>query len=318
MTTHSKARPVLLVGSRDDAHVSEVARRVGEEGVEALVVDTLTFPQETRLSLTDGLEGITLEGHRLERPGAVYLRSYHSHPLHFGVDAREAMDDDWRTTLVAFREKTTLLRGLVGRWEAMGVPLYNPLASDWRTPKPVQLALLAHAGLPVPRTLWTNEPEAVRHFAAGQRVAYKPVEGGAATRELGPEDLTDERLAALEAAPVTFQELMPGEDVRVYVLDGEIIASLRIVSSALDFRQHEERIESFVLPPEVARQCLRATEVVGLRWTGMDLKRDARGTLRFLELNASPMFLGFDARAGTDILGHLARALARAARAPIP
>ena len=318
MMTHSPARPVLLVGSPDDAHVSEVARRVSQEGVEAVVVDTLTFPQQTRLALTEGLEGITLDGRRLERPGAVYLRSYHSHPLAFGVDAREAMDDDWRTTLVAFREKSTLLLGLVGRWEAMGVPLYNPLSADWRTPKPVQLALLEHAGLPVPRTLWANDPEAVRRFAAGGRVAYKPVEGGAATRELGPEDLTDARLGALEAAPVTFQELMPGEDVRVYVLDGEIIASLRITSSALDFRQHEERIESFELPPEVARQCLRATEVVGLRWTGMDLKRDARGTLRFLELNASPMFLGFDARAGTDILGQLARRLARAARAPIP
>jgi glutathione synthase/RimK-type ligase-like ATP-grasp enzyme len=318
MTTRSPSRPVLLVGSRDDAHVSEVARRVEQEGVEALVVDTLTFPQETRLALTEGLDGITLDGRRLERPGAIYLRSYHSHPLTFGVDAKEAMDDDWRTTLVAFREKTTLLRGLVGRWEAMGVPLYNPLAADWRTPKPVQLALLADAGLPVPETLWTNDPEAVRRFAAGRRVAYKPVEGGAATLELGPEDLSDARLEALEAAPVTFQELMPGEDVRVYVLDGEIIASLRIISRALDFRQNEERIESFELPPEVARQCLRATEVVGLRWTGMDLKRDARGTLRFLELNASPMFLGFDARAGTDLLGQLAHALVRAAHAPIP
>lgn len=318
MTTSPAARPVLLVGSRDDAHVSEVARRVEQEGVEALVVDTLAFPQETRLGLTEGLEGITLDGRRLERPGAIYLRSYYAHPLAFGVDAREAMDEDWRTTLVAFREKLTLLRGLVGRWEAMGVPLYNPLTADWRTPKPVQLALLAHAGLPVPETLWTNDPEAVRRFAAGRRVAYKPVEGGAATQELGSEDLTDARLAALEAAPVTFQELMPGEDVRVYVLDGEIIASLRIISRALDFRQNEERIESFELPPDVARQCLEATEVVGLRWTGMDLKRDAQGTLRFLELNASPMFLGFDARAGTDILGHLARALVRAARAPIP
>ncbi|WNG46088.1 hypothetical protein F0U60_19695 [Archangium minus] len=318
MTTLPSARPVLIVGSREDAHVSEIARRVEQEGVKTLVVDTLTFPEETRLALTDDLGGITLDGRRLERPGAIYLRSYHSHPLAFGVDASEAMDDDWRTTLVAFREKMTLLRGLVGRWEAMGVPLYNPLSVDWRTPKPVQLSLLANAGLPVPETLWTNDPEAVRRFAAGRRVAFKPVEGGAATRELGPEDLTDARLAALETAPVTFQELMPGEDVRVYVLDGEIVASLRILSKALDFRQNEERIETFELPPEVARQCLRATEVVGLRWTGMDLKRDVRGTLRFLELNASPMFLGFDARAGTDLLGHLARALAKAARSPIP
>jgi glutathione synthase/RimK-type ligase-like ATP-grasp enzyme len=313
MTTPS---PVLLVGAREDEHIAAVARRLTEEGVEALVVDTRAFPQETRLSLTQTLDGIIVDGRPLERPGAVYLRGFHAHPLAFGTDLREEMNEDWRLTLVALREKATLLKGLAARWEALGVPLYNPPSVDWRTPKPMQLAALQHAGLPVPETLWTNDPEAVRRFASGRRVAYKPVEGGAATRELTPEDLTDERLAALEAAPVTFQELLPGEDVRVYVLDGEIIASLRITSHALDFRQNEERIESFELPPDVARQCLQATGLLGLRWTGMDLKRDARGTLRFLELNVSPMFLGFDARAGTDILGHFARALARAARRP--
>lgn len=220
-----------------------------------------------------------------------------------------------RTTLVAFREKSAVVQGLLGRWEALGVPLYNPPSCNWRMHKPVQLALLQQAELPVPRTLWTNAPEEARRFAAGQRIAYKPVTGGAATRELSAADLTDERLAALSTAPVTFQELLPGEDVRVYVLDGALIASLRIVSRGLDFRQNEERMEPFELPPEVARQCLRATEVLGLRWTGMDLKRDAHGTLRFLELNGSPMFLGFDAWAGTDLLGQLAGALARAARA---
>ena len=310
------SRPVFLVGSREDAHVAQLAQRLEQEGADTLVVDTLAFPEQTRLALTEELDGLSLNGQRLETPGAVYVRGVYSHPLAFGVDAREAMDEDWRTTLVAFREKATFLRGLVGRWEALGVPLYNPESTSWRIHKPVQLALLAQAGLPVPETLWTNDPAAVRRFAHGRRVAYKPVDGGAATLELGPEDLSDSRLSALETAPVTFQALMPGEDVRVYVLDGEIIASVRILSSALDFRQHEERIESFELPAQVAHQCLLATQVLGLRWTGMDLKRDAEGTLRFLELNESPMFLGFDARAGTDILGRLARRLAQVARLP--
>ncbi|SEM66409.1 RimK-like ATP-grasp domain-containing protein [Stigmatella aurantiaca] len=318
MTPPATARPVFLVGSRDDEHISHLARRIEALGVETLVVDTLAFPGQTRLALTEGLDGITVNGQRLGVPGAVYLRSVYTHPLAFGVDADEDMDADWRTTLVAFREKATLLRGLLGRWEALGVPFYNPESTSWRIQKPLQLALLAQAGLPVPETLWTNDAEAVRRFAAGRRVAYKPVGGGAATRALGPEDLSEDRLAALSAAPVTFQSLLPGEDVRVYVLDGEVIASIRILSQAIDFRQNEERVESFALPPEVAAQCLRATQVLGLRWTGMDLKRDAEGTLRILELNESPMFLGFDARAGTDILGHLARGLVQAARAPRP
>jgi glutathione synthase/RimK-type ligase-like ATP-grasp enzyme len=314
MTGRAQAGEVLLIGSREDAHVTELARRLGELGVESFVVDTRAFPESTRIALTERLDGITVDGRFIGRPRAVYLRQLHAHPLAFGVEAAESMSEDWRTTLITYREKATLLMGLLARWEALGVPCYNPPSTEWRNAKPVQLSLLREAGLPVPESLWTNDAQAVRQFAAGRRVAYKPVAGGAATRELSAEDLTGERLAALALAPVTFQELLPGEDVRVYVLDGEIIASLRIISSALDFRQNEQSIESITLPPEVARQCLRAAEVCGLRWTGLDMKRAADGSLKFLELNASAMFLGFDARAGTDILGRLAGALAQSVR----
>jgi glutathione synthase/RimK-type ligase-like ATP-grasp enzyme len=161
----------------------------------------------------------------------------------------------------------------------------------------------------VPATRWTNDPSEVRSFAAGARVAYKPVSGGAATRELSADDLEPSRLDLLSRAPVAFQSLLPGEDIRVYVLDGEVIAAIRIDARALDFRGNEERCVPIELPNFVLQQCVRAAEVIGLRFTGMDLKRDAAGTLCFLELNSSPMFLGFDARAGTDVAGCLAKRL---------
>jgi glutathione synthase/RimK-type ligase-like ATP-grasp enzyme len=304
----------VLVGAREDEHVHAVEGKLRELGVDAVVMDTLRFPEETKLSLGDDPDDIIANGRPLGRPAAVYVRSLYNSPVAYLVDAEEAMKEDWRTTLTTFREKSTLLMGVISRWERLGVPMYNPSASDWFLHKPVQLSTLKAAGLPVPETLWTNDPEAVRRFAAGRRVAYKPVLGGAATRELKPEDLTEERLAALGAAPVTFQELLPGEDIRVYVLDGEVIAALRITTQALDFRQNEQGIEQIQLPPEVAAQCVKACGVLGLRWTGLDLKRGQDGVLKFLELNSSAMFLGFDARAGTDILGHFARALARHAR----
>ena len=190
------------------------------------------------------------------------------------------------------------------------MPFYNPLGSDWKLSKPLQLALLEQAGLPVPATIWTNDPDSVRRFADGRRVAYKPVAGGAATKELGPEDLTDERLGALKGAPVTFQELLAGDNIRVYCLDGRIVATMRVTSESLDYRQNEEVIEQVELPAEILDQCLRAASVLGLRWTGIDLRSDAVGTYRFLELNSSPMFLGFDANAGTNILEALVAALA--------
>ncbi|MFO7566316.1 MAG: hypothetical protein R6X02_26975 [Enhygromyxa sp.] len=302
---------ILLLGSPTDAHVAALAQALEARGRAAVILDTAAFPERTRVSLGEAAGSIRVDGRELGRPAAVYVRQLHNHPLAFGVDADEAMAHDWYATLVAFREKAEFMVSLVARWEALGVRVYNSPRTDWLQGKPMQLAALEQAGLPVPRTLWTNDPAALRDFAREVgRVAYKPVSGGAATRELGPEDLLDERLAALDAAPVTFQELLPGADLRVYVIDGRVVAALQIHSSALDFRQHEQEIHAIELPDELARVCVRACEVIGLRWTGMDLRPDARGVAKILELNASPMFLGFDARAGTNILGALADALA--------
>lgn len=300
----------MLIGSPIDAHVAAINEALRERGVDAVVVDTLSFPDGVRISLTERLDSISVEGRLLGRPAAVYLRDIYTHPLGFGVDVVAEMEQDWRRTLVAFREKAQMLYPLLSRWCEMGVPVYNPPSGDWRRSKAFQLAVLERAGIPVPKTVWTNDPEEVRRFAQGRRVVYKPVAGGAATRELGPEDLTDGRLRALRGAPVTFQELLEGDNYRVYSLDGEIVGCLRVVASALDFRQNEEVVEEATLPDEILEQCLTAADLIGVRWAGIDLRADAGGTLRFLELNSSPMFLGFDARAGTKILDALVDRLA--------
>ena len=302
--------PIVLVGSPLDAHVDAITLGLREKDIDVVVADTLSFPEGPQISLGERSDSITIDGRRLGTPATVYVRDIYAHPLAFGVDVADEMEQDWRRTLVAFREKAQMLLPLLARWCDMGIPIYNPASNDWRHSKAFQLAALERAGLPVPATLWTNDPDEVRNFATGRRVVYKPVAGGAATRELRAEDLTPERLRALSGAPVTFQELLEGDNYRVYCLDGEVVASLRVVSEALDFRQNEEVIEETTLPGEVLEQCLKAAELVGMRWTGIDLRPDAAGTLKFLELNSSPMFLGFDARAGTKILDALVNRLA--------
>lgn len=303
---------IVLAGSAEDDHVAALKARLGDD---AVVLDALRFPEGVRLACGESQDDILLDGRPIGRPRSVYLRGLYLSPLAFGVDVAKDMDEDWRTTLVIFREKAEMLIGVLQRWEDLGVPIYNTLSAGDRTRKPSQIARLAAAGVPVPRTLWSNDPEQVLAFARRHgRIAYKPVAGGAATKELTEADLSAERLQALANAAVTFQELLPGEDYRVFVVDGRIAAALRIVASALDYRQNEESIESVELPARDRDACLRAAEVLGLRFTGIDLKRGADGTLRVLEANASPMFLGFDAAAGTDVLGALAAALAGSVR----
>jgi glutathione synthase/RimK-type ligase-like ATP-grasp enzyme len=301
--------PIVIVGSLEDDHARAIHEGLRERGHEPYVLDAQRFPEALPIALGQALDEVVIEGHRLGRPAAAYVRSLYHSPAAFGVDADEAMKEDWRRTMAAFRERSTLLSAILLRWERLETPLYNASTSSTNITKPYQIPLLQAAGLPVPSSLWSNDPAAVLRFCSEHEAIYKPVSGGAATRRVEPKDLVPERLAKLAAAPVCFQELLPGNDVRVYVIDGRVICALRIETDAIDFRQNETLIEPIELSPAVKAQCIRAAEVIGLRYTGMDLKGDRHGVYKILELNPSAMFLGFEQRAGVDIKGPLCDAL---------
>lgn len=229
---HAQHHPIVIWGSEDDGHVRAVRDGLLSLGLTPMVLDSLRFPGEFGISLGEELGEIAVSGTEQCRPAAVYLRSLYQSPVAYGAGDAEAMRQNWQQTLLKYQERNTLIAAVLHRWAALGVPVYNPLAVDHDITKPYQLARLAAAGLPVPRTLWSNEPEQVRQFAAKGPVVYKPIDGGAATRLLREQDL--ERLERLRAAPVTFQEHLPGDDIRVYVLDDKVIARLRILSDAVE------------------------------------------------------------------------------------
>ncbi|MGI9288496.1 MAG: ATP-grasp domain-containing protein [Pseudomonadales bacterium] len=301
--------PIVLVGPEQDEHIQAIARRIDDAGRDFLLLDPAAFPASLHISLGEDMEAIFIDGKLVNRPAAVYLRSLQQSPIAYGNTSEQRMQENWRRTLITFQERNTLLTAIMFRWEQLGVPVYNAFSVQQHITKPLQLSLLQQAGLPVPRTLWTNNPDEVLRFAKLGPAIYKPVTGGASTRELTEADLAPERLSQLAISPVTFQELLPGDDIRVFLLDGKIIARYKIVTDAIDFRQNEIAINNIDLPDQVEAQCVRACQVIGLRFTGMDLKYDAEGEAKILELNASPMFLGFDAMAGTDIAGDLVAAL---------
>ena len=142
--------PVLLVGGATDAHVAalEAALRAPlasrpsswTPGASPRTIYTCPW---ARFFLDVRLAGVALG-----RPAAVFLRGLHSPPIAFDVDVADEMEEDSRTTLVAFREKAEFLVALLLRWEEAGVPIYNPLGASDRLRKPFQLARLAEAGFP--------------------------------------------------------------------------------------------------------------------------------------------------------------------------
>ena len=78
--------PIVLVGGALDEHVAAVAAALRALAVEATVLDSQRFPEETRLSLGNSLEAVHLGGTPLPLPAAVYLRGLYGTPISFDVD----------------------------------------------------------------------------------------------------------------------------------------------------------------------------------------------------------------------------------------
>ena len=77
----------------------------------------------------------------------------------------------------------------------------------------MQLAGVAALGVSIPATLLGNDTLKVKAFAAKLPACiFKPVQGGAHTRRLTPNHLTDANLKSLAVSPQPVQSTLPCEN----------------------------------------------------------------------------------------------------------
>jgi glutathione synthase/RimK-type ligase-like ATP-grasp enzyme len=189
----------------------------------------------------------------------------------------------------------------------------RPAAMASNGSKPYQSQIIARSGLFVPPTLVTNDPELVHEFRARHgKVIYKSLSGiRSIVRPLEESDL--HRLEAIRWCPTQFQAFVPGVNVRVHVVGGDIFATA-IRTNMTDYRYvHRESstqnviFEPCVLPDETANACVRVTAALGLSFAGVDLKITPEGHVYCFEVNPSPAFNYYQERTGQPV----ARAVAR-------
>ncbi|MFO0724426.1 MAG: ATP-grasp domain-containing protein [Myxococcota bacterium] len=181
--------------------------------------------------------------------------------------------------------------------------------------KPLQLAMLRQAGVPLPRTLITNFPPAVRAFERDlPEVVAKPLSGGAEARLLGAVD--DQTLAGIQDSPTIFQERIAGADIRVTVVDEEILSAVEIASSTLDYRSGaayragQAEYRPHALPGEIAELCRRVVRCLGHILSGIDLKLQPDGSYVVLEANSGPVYLDIEMKTHAPITEAIVRYLA--------
>jgi glutathione synthase/RimK-type ligase-like ATP-grasp enzyme len=299
---------VGVVGVPGDLHAEFLVERLAARAASPLFVRTAPEGEGPRLSLEDGRArygSIDLDG-----VPVLYLRS-----LYVGLMASHGNDGEWYTEYAADRERQGMWVSWLRDISRRRVVVNPPDANELHRLKPYQLLLLREAGVPVPATLVTSDPEALLRFRerVGQ-VIYKPVAGGALANLLTDADLTDERLESLSHAPVMFQEYVHGRDLRVYTIGDRAVHAGLIHSDAIDYRADEGPIDLIDLPSETESIAVRAAKAAGCLFCAVDMKRTEDGRDVVLDCNPSPMFLGFDRKSGARVGERLADYLAETAR----
>jgi glutathione synthase/RimK-type ligase-like ATP-grasp enzyme len=299
---------IAILGGEQDRQVRAVADALTDRDVEVSVWDADNWPGSRPLSFAQRTDSERLTiGDRIDTDDldAVYYRRVDLDPRTelFGDDDV----DDGYARLNQLREYRGLLLSILRSLESAGIPVVNPAPSmRIHGRKPYQLSVFADAGLPIPETLTTNDPDAVRAFVdeVGDAI-FKPVAGGGHARPVDDGDLDGDRLSKLANAPVQFQERLDGDVLRLFVVDGDVVATGRIVSDELDYRQADHDVVEHDPGPAVRSAAVKASETLGLRFSGVDVivEPDRFG---LLEANPSPMFAGFDDLAGTDVAEALA------------
>jgi len=312
----SRPAPVVAaVSHRGDEHVPPVLDALRARGARPVLVDLAEFPARAGVSLpyggARGPAALHLAGGevRLERVTAVWWRR----PL--PLEAAPGLPE--RDAAFACRQAEEALAGLAASLDVRWVnePWRDAAASH----KPRQLAAAGRAGLTLPRTLVTSDPERARAFLGAARgpCVHKALHATPgdwhATRRIGPEDLA--RVEALRLAPVVLQQYVPGVDVRVTVVGRALFATAidaRATASPEDFRPvfDAARVEPCTLPPEVARRLRALVSALGLRYAAIDLRRRDDGEHVFLEVNPSGQWLFVEQRTGQPITAAVARLLA--------
>ncbi|MCM8773315.1 MAG: ATP-grasp domain-containing protein [Candidatus Omnitrophica bacterium] len=299
-----------IVGAEYEAHTVHMREVLENRRVEVLIIDTVLFPEEATISLIE--DEVKYQGESIEDISTFYVRSvFFSHPPYDLEEQRKIKKidlDGWYADYMGERERQSLLASWLKSATLKGKRVINPIESfDLHYLKAYQLALLRKNNIPVPLTLVTNDSEELKKFQkeVGQLV-YKPVAGGAGCKMMIEEDWQEERLKLLRNAPVLFQEYIEGENIRVYVIDNKIVSSGIIHTREVDYRGHEEAIEKIKLPTDIENMCIKAKEICGMKFTGIDLKRKPNKEFVLIECNPSPMFIGFQEVTGDPIDERLA------------
>ena len=193
--------------------------------------------------------------------------------------------------------------------ESMGMRVFNSAQSIlWCDDKALTYLKLKPHGIPMPKTIlapktFTNVGYTDLSFVddvartLGFPVVLKECFGsfGQQVYLLNDLDSLRQKVQELAGAPLLFQELISesyGHDTRINVVGGRVVASMLRRSTDGDFRSNLTRggaMENYTPTPEEAALAIRAAELLGLEFAGVDVLFGKNGPI-LCEVNSNAHF----------------------------
>lgn len=173
-------------------------------------------------------------------------------------------------------------------------------------------ALVAH-GLPIPPSVICNNAadiEPAINMLGGLPVVAKTAQGTQGVGVMLLESMTTVR-SVLETMWSMSQKMViqkfitesAGRDIRVIVMGGKVVATMRRISKDGEFRSNIHRGatgENVSLTKEDAAVALRATAAAGLTVAGVDILETNEGPM-VIEVNSTPGLEGIETVTGVDV-----------------
>ena len=217
---------------------------------------------------------------------------------------------------IASLEQVIFRVDLLHRLENLGLRVINSASSIEKTvDKYYTSSLLEDAGLPTPRTVVSEcFDEAVAAFAElGGDVVLKPLFGseGKGMLRLSDPDLAHRIFRTLELGRYVYylQEYIPHDnwDLRAFVLGDRLLAAMARRGDGWKTNVAQgARSESVILDPALEALALKAAQVVGVDYAGVDILCDRSGAPYVLEVNCIPGWRGLQSTVSFDVAGAIA------------
>jgi glutathione synthase/RimK-type ligase-like ATP-grasp enzyme len=324
----AKTRPasttLIAITSHDDSHLPVVQQYLDNP---LLIIDPLAILVGVDLScsFTQGKQTVIYRNKPLENVHGVWYRKptllEQSMLSNVPPKLREYTSDAIEQHCILIRSQFT---------QATWISPYYAIKQG--NDKSLGLRYAHAVGLTVPNTLFTSDPNQARSFinqypttiVKSLARTFPFIEGKGSTMFFAQKVHRGEAidLDGLNLAPAVFQQAIDADfDIRVNVVGSRIFASKitnpgLLDSSVRDWRQGHFtgtiQFEPYALPASTAKQCVDLTKKLGLKFGAIDLVRDKRGTIWFLEINPNGQWAFVDDKTANQIGKAIAVLLAKA------